>query len=52
MVNEYEESQLRDVLYNYGELKQAPAMARTIVSARKNEPISTSKHLQEVLKRF
>lgn len=52
VVNEYEESQLRDVLYNYGELKQAPAMARTIVSARKNEPISTSKHLQEVLKRF
>ena len=52
VVNEYEESQLRDVLYNYGELKQAPAMARTIVSARKIEPISTSKQLQEVLKRF
>ena len=52
VVNEYEESQLRDVLYNYGELKQAPAMARTIVSARKIKPISTSKQLQEVLKRF
>ena len=52
VVNEYEENQLRDVLYNYGELKQAPAMARTILSARKNEPISTSKQLQEVLKRF
>ncbi|HPF96890.1 MAG TPA: 16S rRNA (cytosine(1402)-N(4))-methyltransferase RsmH, partial [Mangrovimonas sp.] len=32
VVNEYEENQLRNVLYNYGELKQAPAMARTIVS--------------------
>ena len=52
VVNEYEESQLRDVLYNYGELKQSPAMARTIVSARKIKPISTSKQLQEVLKRF
>lgn len=52
VVNEYEENQLRSVLYNYGELKQAPAMARTIVSARKNEPIETSGQLKEVLKRF
>ena len=52
VVNEYEENQLRNVLYNYGELKQAPAMARTIVSARKSAPIETSAQLQEVLKRF
>ena len=52
LVNEYEENQLRSVLYNYGELKQAPAMARTIVSARKNDPIETSGQLKEVLKRF
>lgn len=52
VVNEYEENQLRSVLYNYGELKQAPAMARTIVSVRKNEPIETSGQLKEVLKRF
>lgn len=52
VVNEYEENQLRNVFYNYGELKQAPAMARTIVSARKSVPIETSAQLQEVLKRF
>ena len=52
VVNEYEENQLRNVLYNYGELKQAPAMARTIVSERKITPIVTSGQLKEVLKRF
>lgn len=52
VVNEYEEEQLRAVLLQYGELRQAPAMARVIVSERKMQPIETSEQLKEVLKRF
>ncbi len=52
VVNEYEEEQLRDVLLQYGELRQAPAMARVIVSERKVAPIETSEQLKSVLKKF
>jgi 16S rRNA (cytosine1402-N4)-methyltransferase len=52
VVNNYEEKQLRDVLFNYGELRNAPKIARTIVSARKEEAIETSERLKEVLKPF
>jgi len=52
VINEYEEEQLRDVLFQYGELRQAPAMARVIVSERKVEPIETSEQLKLVLKKF
>lgn len=52
VVNEYEEKQLRDVLFNYGELRNSPKIARTIVSERKETPIETSEHLKEVLKPF
>lgn len=52
VINEYEEEKLRDVLLQYGELRQAPAMARVIVSERKVEPIETSEQLKLVLKKF
>jgi 16S rRNA (cytosine1402-N4)-methyltransferase len=52
VVNEYSESQLRSVLFQYGELRQAPAMARAIVAAREKEAIRTSTQLKNVLKRF
>ncbi|GAA4268247.1 16S rRNA (cytosine(1402)-N(4))-methyltransferase RsmH [Hyunsoonleella aestuarii] len=52
VVNEYSEEQLKNVLYQYGELRAAPAMARLIVEYRENEPIVTSKQLKEVLKKF
>jgi 16S rRNA (cytosine1402-N4)-methyltransferase len=52
VINEYEEEQLRDVLLQYGELRQAPAMARVIVSERKDDPIETSEQLKLVLKKF
>ena len=52
VINEYEEEQLRKVLFEYGELRQAPAIARTIVSIRKTEPIKTSGQFKEVVKRF
>ncbi|MDG5490171.1 16S rRNA (cytosine(1402)-N(4))-methyltransferase RsmH [Psychroserpens sp. SPM9] len=52
VVNDYEEEQIKRVLSQYGELRQAPAMARDIVEARRDEPIKTSEQLKAVLKRF
>ncbi|NAS29469.1 16S rRNA (cytosine(1402)-N(4))-methyltransferase RsmH [Flavobacteriaceae bacterium R38] len=52
VVNEYEETDLRNVLKVYGELRNASAIAREIVSARKTELIKTSDQLKEVLRRF
>jgi len=49
VVNEYEEVDLRRVLYQYGELKVAPKMARLICEARINEPIKTSDRLKQIL---
>ncbi len=52
VVNNYDEEQLRAVLFQYGELRQAPAMARVIVAARKQSEIKTSEQLKMVLKPF
>ena len=52
VVNEYDEEQLRQVLWQYGELRQAPAMARVIIAARNEQPIKTSEQLKTVLKQF
>jgi 16S rRNA (cytosine1402-N4)-methyltransferase len=52
VVNNYDEEQLRTVLYQYGELRQAPAMARVIVAERQKEEIKTSEQLKKVLKPF
>ncbi len=52
VVNEYDESDLRRVLKDYGELRQAPIMAREIVHQRNQKEIKTSSDLKDVLKRF
>ena len=52
VVNDYDEEQLRQVFWQYGELRLAPAMARTIVEERSKSPIKTSDQLKFVLKRF
>lgn len=52
VVNSYEEKQLASIFKLYGELRQAPAMARTIVSSRKELPIETTEQLKEVLQGF
>lgn len=52
VVNEYEEKELKAVLYNYGELRNAPRITRAIISARKEGEIKTSEQLKEVLKPF
>lgn len=52
VINTYEEDQLRQMLWQYGELRQAPAMARVIVESRMLSEIKTSNQLKSVLKQF
>jgi len=52
VINEYTEEQLRQVFWQYGELRQAPAMARVIVEKRLISQIKTSEQLKVVLKPF
>ncbi|QIE60934.1 16S rRNA (cytosine(1402)-N(4))-methyltransferase RsmH [Rasiella rasia] len=52
VVNSYEESQLRSVLFQYGELRAAAGMARVLVEARKENPIKSSAQLKKALGRF
>lgn len=52
IVNKYPEEALGNVLFKYGELRNAKAMARQIVSARAENQIKTSFELKTVLKQF
>lgn len=52
VVQNYTEEQLADVLYLYGELRQARRMAHAIVAARNGNPIITTAQLVGVVKPF
>lgn len=52
VVNEYDETNLRRVFFDYGELKNAPAIARTIMEYRELEEIRNTEQLKHVLGRF
>ncbi|PHR93916.1 MAG: 16S rRNA (cytosine(1402)-N(4))-methyltransferase [Leeuwenhoekiella sp.] len=52
VVNEYEEGDLSRVLLQYGELRNAPKLARTLVSVRKEKSIDTTEDLKEALQSF
>ncbi|MFD2566422.1 16S rRNA (cytosine(1402)-N(4))-methyltransferase RsmH [Pseudotenacibaculum haliotis] len=52
VVNDYEEKELADVLFLYGELRNARSIAKTIVEEREKERIETSFQLKQVLKRY
>jgi len=52
VINTYDESALRSMFLLYGELKQAPALARTIVEARSQKPIETTADLKQVLAKY
>ena len=52
VINNYDEEQLRATFYQYGELRQAPAMAKLIVAERTKGEIKTSEQLKTVLKPF
>jgi 16S rRNA (cytosine1402-N4)-methyltransferase len=47
VVNTYSESELADVLYNYGELRNARKLASAIV---RNRPFTSAKELSEVIR--
>lgn len=52
VINQYQEKDLRKILYSYGELKAAGRMAQRIVAAREQEEIVTTEQLKEVVKPF
>jgi 16S rRNA (cytosine1402-N4)-methyltransferase len=52
VINSYEKEALRNLLFAYGELRNAEAIAKAIVEAREKTPIKSSVDLKVVLKRF
>ncbi|MES2544943.1 MAG: 16S rRNA (cytosine(1402)-N(4))-methyltransferase RsmH [Bacteroidota bacterium] len=52
IINQYDEANLRRVFLDYGELKNAPAIARVILEAREEAPIDKTDELKTVLGRF
>ncbi len=50
VVNTYEESALRHILYEYGEERFAPRIAAAICKARTDAPIETTAQLSELIK--
>lgn len=52
ILNEYSEENLADIFYLYGELRQSRAIAKAIVSERKNRQISTVGHFIGVIDKY
>ena len=50
VVNEWSGEDLRRVLYEYGEERYAPAIARAIVRARGDKPVETTLELVDIIK--
>lgn len=50
VVNGYPESELRRILYEYGEEQNAPKIARAIVGKREEKPIETTFELVDIIK--
>jgi 16S rRNA (cytosine1402-N4)-methyltransferase len=50
IVNGFSYEQLRTILYDYGEEKFAPSIAKAIVSAREEKPLETTLELAEIVK--
>jgi len=48
VINEYEESELADLFYHYGELREARKLAREIVHHRKTKSIETTEDLKKL----
>ncbi len=51
LVNEYDEDELNNVIFNYGEERWARRIAQFIVKERQNKPIETTGELVEVIKK-
>ena len=52
VVNSYSEKDLAGVLFQYGELRNANAMARVLVAAREGGPLETTDQLKQALRQF
>ena len=50
IVNEWSYEEIKRILYDYGEEKFAPAIAKNIVKARGENPIETTMELAEIIK--
>ena len=50
VVNTWSQEELRRILYEYGEERYAPAIAKAIVRARETAPVKTTLELVEVIK--
>lgn len=48
VINEYEEEELADIFYHYGELREARKLAREIVHQRKTKSIETTEDLKKL----
>ncbi|MDP9958860.1 16S rRNA (cytosine(1402)-N(4))-methyltransferase RsmH [Chryseobacterium lathyri] len=48
VINEYEETELADIFYHYGELREARKLARDIVHHRKTKTITTTEDLKKL----
>ena len=48
VINDYEEEQLADLFYYYGELREARKLAREIVHYRKDKKINTTEDLKKI----
>ena len=49
VINEYEEEQIADILFQYGEIRESRKLAREIVAQRKIKPIATTEDLKKLL---
>jgi len=52
ILNEYQEEQLANLLFLYGELRTARGLANSIVNARKLKPIETTFELKQAIAQF
>ena len=50
VVNTWSQEELRRILYEYGEERYAPAIARAIVRARETAPVNTTLELVEIIR--
>ncbi|NHM05758.1 16S rRNA (cytosine(1402)-N(4))-methyltransferase RsmH [Flavobacterium sp. CYK-4] len=52
VVNQYNHENLTRVFLDYGELKNAPALARTIIEARMDAPVKNTEQLKTILGKY
>jgi 16S rRNA (cytosine1402-N4)-methyltransferase len=52
VVNSYAFDELKNVLFNYGDLRSGGAMAKAIIARRDESPIQTTEQLKEALRQF